>query len=187
MDKTEQALRVEGGPLLEGSEAREKVLVEIHFPANPRPGGESEEEKGGGEGYKQVDEELVGELLRKTSTTALGEDRISADLLKVFWGWERHLFVELTRACIRVGYHPAVWKTAKGVVIPKANKPDYSQARAYWVISLLNVIGKLVERTVAYLIAGHLERRKGLHEGQYGCRKRRATVDTVAVLMDSTK
>ena len=67
--------------------------------------------------------------------------------------------MELTRACIQVGYHPAVWKTSKGVVTPKANKPGYSQVRAYWVISLLNVIGKLVERTVAYLIADHLERR----------------------------
>jgi len=33
------------------------------------------------------------------------------------------------------------------------------------VISLLDVIGKLVERTAAYLIADHLERSKGLHEG----------------------
>ena len=151
LDKTGQALRVEGGPLLEGSEAREKALMEAHFPANPRPGGEIEEEKEGGEGYKQVDEVLVGDLLRKSSTTAPGEDRISADILKVFWGWEQHLFKELTRACIRVGYHPAVRKTAKGVVIPKTNKPDYSQVSTYQVISLLDVISKLVERTVAYL------------------------------------
>jgi len=187
LDKTGQALRVEGGPLLEGSEAREKALIKAHFPASPRPGGENEEEKDGGEGYKQVDEALVGELLRKASTTAPEEDRISVDILKVFWEWERHLFVELTRACIRVGYHPAVWKTAKGVVIPKANKPDYSQVRAYRVISLLDVIGKLVERTAAYLIADHLERSKGLHEGQYGCHKRRATVDAVAILMNRTE
>ena len=117
---------MEGGLLLEGSEASKKALIEAHFPANPRPGVEREEENEGGEGYKQVDEELVGELLRKTSTIAPGEDCISADLLKIFWGWEQHLFVELTRACIRVGYHPAVWKSAKGVVITKANKPDYS-------------------------------------------------------------
>jgi len=187
LDKTGQAWRVEGGPLLEGSEAREKALIEAHLPVNPRPGGEIEEEKEIGKGYKQVDEVLVGELLRKSSTTEPGEDRISADILKVFWGWEQHLFMELTRACIRVGYHPAVWKTMKGVVIPKTNKPDYTQVSAYWVISLLDVIGKLVERIVSYLIANHLGMSKGLHEGQYGCRKQRATVDAVAVLMIRTE
>jgi len=178
---------VEGGPLLDSSEAREEALIEAHFPTNLRLGEESEEGKEGGEGYKQVDEELVGALLRKASSTAPGEDRISTDILKVFWSWERHLFVGLTRACIRVGYHPALWKTARGVVIPKANKPDYLQVRAYRVISLLDVIGKLVERTAAYLIADHLERSKGLHKGQYRCRKRRATVDAVAVLMNRTE
>ena len=90
-------------------------------------------------------------------------------------------------ACIRVGCHPALWKTARGVVIPKANKPDYSQVRAYQVISLLDVIGKLVERTAAYLIADQLERSGGLHEGQYRYCKQRATVDAVAVLMNRTE
>ena len=55
------------------------------------------------------------------------------------------------------------------------------------MISLLDVIGKLVERTAAHLIADHLERKRALHEGQYGCRKRRSCVDAVAVLMNCTQ
>jgi len=73
------------------------------------------------------------------------------------------------------------------VVIPKPGKPDYSEVRAYRVISLLDVISKLVERTAAHLIADHLERKRGLHEGQYGCRKRRSCVDAVAILMNRTQ
>jgi len=45
-------------------------------------------------------------------------------------------------------------------VIPKPGKPKYPKFHAYRVISLLDVISKLVERTAAYLIADHLERRK---------------------------
>jgi len=86
-----------------------------------------------------------------------------------------------------LGYHPKLWKTAKGVVIPKPGKPDYSKVRAYRVISLLDVISKLVERTAAHLIADHLERKRGLHDGQYGCRKRRSCVDAVAVLINRTQ
>jgi len=59
--------------------------------------------------------------------------------------------------------------------------------RAYRVISLLDVIGKQVERTAAHLIADHLERKHALHEGQYGCHKQRSCVDAVAVLMNCTQ
>jgi hypothetical protein len=76
---------------------------------------------------------------------------------------------------------------AKGIVITKPNKSDYSQVQAYRVIMLLDAVGKLVERTAAHLLADYLERGAHLHEGQYGCRKRRATVDVVAILMNHTK
>jgi len=75
----------------------------------------------------------------------------------------------------------------KGVVIPKANKADYSQLRAYRVISLLDGISKLIERTAAHLIREHLGRAAGLHKGQYGCRQRRAAVDAVGVLINRTE
>jgi len=55
------------------------------------------------------------------------------------------------------------------------------------VSSLLDVISKLLERTAAHLIADHLERKRGLHEGQFGCRKRRSCVDAVAILMNRTQ
>jgi len=73
------------------------------------------------------------------------------------------------------------------VVFPKPGKPDYSKVRAYRVISLLDVISKLLERTAADLIADHLERKRGLHEGQFGCRKRRSCVDAVAIMMNRTQ
>jgi hypothetical protein len=38
------------------------------------------------------------------------------------------------------------------------------------MISLLDVIGKLAERTAFYLIADHLERKRGLHAGQFRSR-----------------
>jgi len=74
----------------------------------------------------------------------------------------------------------------------EANGQDFnpSALRLHWsyrVICLLDVISKLVERTAGHLIADHLERKKGLHEGQYGCRKRRSCIDAVAVLMNRTQ
>jgi hypothetical protein len=128
---------------------------------------------------------MIGKLLGKAADfSAPGDDRISAGIIKVFWEWDQQRIVQLVRACVRLGYHPELWKTAKGIVIPKAGKPDYSKIRAYRVICLLDVISKLVERT-----ADHLERRKGqrLHDGQFGCRNRRSCIDAVAVLMNRTQ
>jgi len=83
----------------------------------------------------------------------------------------------------RLGIHPRVWKEAKGVVIPKPNKPDYGVAKAYRVITLLNCLGKVVEKVAANAIAEECERRRLLHDGQFGCRKRRSAIDVVGRLM----
>jgi len=135
-----------------------------------------------------VDAQLVGSLLKTAANTSSPEDdRISAGIVKVFWQWDEQRITQLVRACIRLGFHLGIWKTAKGVVIPKPGKPDYSKVRAYRVISLLDVISKLLERTAAHLIADHPERKRGLHKGQFGCRKRRSCVDAVAILMNRTQ
>jgi len=186
IDKEGQALVLEDGSVAEGHDDREQAVLVAHFP--PAPPGTYEPVTVGGRAYKRVDAQLIGSLLGKASnTSAPGEDQISADIVKVFWSWDPQRFVQLVRACIRLGHHPKLWKTAKGVVIPKPRKPDYSKVGAYRVISLLDVVSKLVERTAAHLIEDHLEWKHGLHDGQFGCRKHRSCVDAVAVLMNRTQ
>ena len=71
---------------------------------------------------------MVGELLGKAAnSSAPGDDHISAGILKVFWEWDQQRIVQLVRACIWLGHHPKLWKTGKGIVIPKPRKPDYSK------------------------------------------------------------
>jgi len=91
--------------------------------------------------------------------------------------------INVVKMSFRLGIHPRVWKEAKGVVIPKPNKPDYGVAKAYRVITLLNCLGKVVEKVAANAIAEECERRRLLHDGQFGCRKRRSAIDAVGRLM----
>jgi len=88
---------------------------------------------------------------------------------------------------VQVGTHPESWKTAKGTVIPKPGKPDHRQVRVHRIIALLDPLGKLLERTAAHLIADQPECKRSLHEGQYGCRRRRACVDAVAILISDAQ
>jgi len=115
---------------------------------------------------------------------APGSDCISAGIVKIFWECDQTKFTTLVRAFIQLEHHPDLWKTTKGVEIPKPGKPDYSKVRAYWVIWLLDVVSKLVERVAAHLVGEHLDLGKDLHDGQFGCRKRYSCIDAVAVLMN---
>ena len=185
IDKTGQGLVREDGSVAEGQQERGQVILQAHFPPGPPW---SYEPAQGGRAFEAVNSQLVGSLLSMAAnTSAPGDNRISAGIVKVLWQWDKQCITHLVRACIRLGFHPGIWKTAKGVVIPKPGKPDYSKVHAYQVISFLDVISKLLERTAAHPIADHLERKRGLHEGQFGCRKRRSCIDAVAVLMNRTQ
>ena len=74
-----------------------------------------------------------------------------------FFSWDTARVVALIRTHIRLGVHPVRWKLARGVIIPKPGKDDYSAAKAYRCISLLNCLGKMVEKVVANLISEHCE------------------------------
>jgi len=79
-----------------------------------------------------------------------------------------------------------VQKVAKGILLRKPNKPDYTAVKAYRVISLLNCLGKLVERIAADAIAHHCETVGALHPGQMGSRKQWSAIDAVACLIQNT-
>jgi len=133
IDKTGQALVREDGSIAEGHHERGQAILQAHFPPGP-PG--SYEPAQGGWAFEVVNSQLVGSLLSTAAnTSAPGDDRISAGIVKVFWQWDKQRITQLVRACIRLGFHPGIWKTAKGVVIPKPEKLDYSKVCAYRVIS----------------------------------------------------
>jgi len=61
---------------------------------------------------------------------------MGAEIVKFMWEWAPERIMALVRACIELGHHPEGWKTAKGVVIPKPGKSDYTRVRAHRVLSL---------------------------------------------------
>lgn len=77
--------------------------------------------------------------------------------------------------------HPDRWKVARGVTIPKLGRDDYSLAKSYRCISLLNCLGKMIEKVGAMLVGTHCNQIEGFHPVQYGCRAGRWAVDAVGV------
>jgi hypothetical protein len=68
------------------------------------------------------------------------------------------------------------------VVIPKPNKPDYSNPKAYRPIALLNCLGKVLEKLMASRLSGMAETHDLLHPDQIGGRPQRSAIDAAMAL-----
>lgn len=85
---------------------------------------------------------------------------------------------------INKGHHPKVWKQATGFILKKPKKPDYSQPKAYRVISLLNCLGKVSERILAKRLSYLAETTTLLHPSQIGSRLCKSAIDTTLLLQN---
>jgi hypothetical protein len=54
-------------------------------------------------------------------------------------------------------------------------------------VTLLNCLGMVVKKIAAERISSFCERHEALHEGQFGCRKRRSAINAVAKLIATIK
>ena len=75
------------------------------------------------------------------------------------------------------------WKRAQEILLEKGGKRDFGLVRSYQVISLLNCIGKVVEKVVAKELSHYCEDYSKLHLGQMGGRRERSAIDAVATLV----
>lgn len=83
---------------------------------------------------------------------------------------------------INSGYHPLCFRQATGAILKKASKPDYTNPKAYRVISLLNCLGKISERILAKRLSYLAETTPLLHPTQIGGRQKKSAIDTVLLL-----
>ena len=63
----------------------------------------------------------------------------------------------IVQQAIRLGYHPKEWKKTQGILLEKGGKRDFGLVRSYQVISLLNCMGKAVEKVVANQLSDYCE------------------------------
>jgi len=73
-----------------------------------------------GSAHTRVTEQAVERALFSQSVKkAPGPDKLSFGAIRLHWTWDKESIVRLTKAAIRTGGHPSVWKRASGVVIRK--------------------------------------------------------------------
>ena len=65
----------------------------------------------------------------------------------MIWDWEAKQITQTVQQAIQLRHHPQEWKRARGVLLEKVGKRDLTLVKSYRVISFLNCMCKLVEKS----------------------------------------
>src|SRR6185437_7290850 len=116
---------------------------------------------------------------------APGPDRINFAILQQAYKAIPELFDVVYTTLFRRGYHPVYWREYIGIILPKPGKPakQYLKPKGYRIITLLNYMGKVLEKIYATRLSHLANIGNLLHNSQLGGRKQRSTIDTALLLL----
>jgi len=96
-----------------------------------------------------LDETTVRDLTwTMAPNRAPGKDGITGRMVRVLWPRLSARVLALVYACLRDAVFPAIWKSADVVPILKGEDRDVAQPKSYRQVSLLPVVGKIVEKAM---------------------------------------
>ena len=130
-----------------------------------------------------TEEKVYLALVTQAIAKALRPNKINFRILRMIWDWDKERIISMVDQAIRLGYHPKEWKKAREILLEKGRKRDLSLVRSYRVISLLNCMGKVVEKVVANQLLDYCKTYIKLYSGQMGARKKRSAINMVAALV----
>ncbi|CAK1591435.1 unnamed protein product [Parnassius mnemosyne] len=126
----------------------------------------------------------LGGIVKALPNTAPGLDGVSARIVRNVWMAAPREFHLVYAKCVVEGVFPYVWKDGRLIVIPKGNDKPLTDAKAYRPITLLPVLGKVLER-VMLRCAPAISR--GISEHQHGFSPGRSTVTALRVLLSTAR
>src|SRR6266850_1551974 len=130
--------------------------------------------------YPVAASEIATALASTSNASAPGPSGIGYLLLKWCFAARPDYLTTVLQEALRLGVH--LWHSATVVIIPKPNKPDYSAAKAYRPISLLECCGKLLEKVVANRLSSDVNHFDLLGHGQFGSRTHHSAPDAATAL-----
>lgn len=87
-------------------------------------------------------------IIRALPNTAAGMDGVTANIIKWAWRAASDEMWHMYRLCIIEGTFPDIWKVGRLLVLPKGNGKPLSDLKAYRPITLLPILGKILERVI---------------------------------------
>ena len=116
--------------------------------------------------------ELCETMPKKTSKDHY---ELSQDIILTNIGILAPLIAHIWNQSIKEGMFPDTAKIAKVIPVYKGKKPDATDLTNYRPISLLPIVGKVIEKIMHTQLSGYLNQNKILFPSQYGFRKNHNT------------
>lgn len=135
---------------------------------------------------KFTENEVKPALMRLGSRKAPGKDRLTTGILKEALPVVCPAMVKVYNRCLDTRVFPAIWKSAN-VVIPKGHDKDASDPKSYRLISLLPVMGKILERLIDLRLRAHLITASPLSVCQFGFMPGRSAEDAIHAVLDTVR
>lgn len=123
----------------------------------------------------------VERIVRSLPKTAPGMDGLTSVMIKWAWKSTSDEMTVMFGKCITEGIFPDHWKIGRLIVLPKGNGKPPSDPKAYRPITLLPILGKILERVIA-ACAPCLYR--NIAPSQHGFTRGRSTVTAIRQLND---
>lgn len=124
------------------------------------------------------------ELIRRLKTKkSPGHDLIPVIAIKQLPRKAVVLITSIFNSCLRTGYFPDTWKKAELVVIHKPGK-NTKEVRNYRPISLLPILGKMLETIIKRRLSSFLESNNIIPDFQFGFQINHSTSHQLARLTD---
>jgi hypothetical protein len=126
----------------------------------------------------RIPEGSIGELIADTSNlSSPGASGQTWQLIKWAWMCALEVLTDLITGCVWAGHHLLIWRLAIVCAVPKPHRADYSLVKNFHLVSLLECMGKIVEKLVARLIYGEIITHDLIPTNQYGGRMSLSTLD----------
>ena len=169
-------------------EEKAEILHQKFFP-EPRPADlediEGFEYPAEHQAESRVTEEEVQAAIKRTAPDkAPGASGIPNRILKAGLKAIVPAATRLFNACVTQGYHPTQFKEAITIALRKPNRADYTEAKAYRPIALLDTLGKILESIMAKRLSDLAEDNNLLPACQHGARRRRNAESALELLTE---
>lgn len=113
-------------------------------------------------------------VYRGAQKKAPGLDGITGEIMRAIWAALPRHILSLYEQCLREGIFPDEWKVGSVVILLKSPEKARDDPRSYRPISLLPVMGKVLERMMVKRLHDKWE---NAHENQYGFALGKSTTD----------
>ncbi|CAK1589893.1 unnamed protein product [Parnassius mnemosyne] len=118
-------------------------------------------------------------LSNMNAKKAPGEDGLTSEICQAAYNSDPEVLELLYNKCLQLGYFPKTWKKATIKIIPKPSKEDYTNPKAYRLIGLLPVLGKILEKLFTNRVQWQLGKDEMMNQRQYGFTPQRSTEDAL--------